>query len=377
MIMVNIGCGSTYHLEWINLDIASNSPHVISYDIRKGLPFEDNSCDVVYSSHLLEHLKQCEAHDLVAEVYRVLRPGGIFRIVVPDLEQIARQYLLSLEHVREQRNEVTEANYDWMMLELYDQTVRTSSGGHMLKYLKRDRIVNKSFVIDRIGQQANDYFENRESSLSLEEALHRLKERIQQKKVCVFGSGQLGAKVVQLLQDEGFQVHSIIDNDKSKWGQKLLEIPITSPDQIPSGSYVVVASSWWREISTQLVEMGLEKEHDFYCMKSTMFQKTTEISDAAVERERKIQEVCKFINELLGEEMVQIFREAVFRSEGEIHQWMYDSFSLGRLLEKHAFKSIKKCSADESLIPNFQKYQLDMVGGQIRKPDSLYMEGIK
>jgi predicted SAM-dependent methyltransferase len=67
-----------------------------------------------------------------------------------------------------------------------------------------------------------------------------------------------------------------------------------------------------------------------------------------------------------------------FREHGEIHQWMYDRVSLKRLLEEAGFKSVKVCGATESAIPNFASYNLDTdENGKVRKPDSLFMEGIK
>jgi len=67
-----------------------------------------------------------------------------------------------------------------------------------------------------------------------------------------------------------------------------------------------------------------------------------------------------------------------FRLGGEVHQWMYDSFSIGRLLEDTGFVQIKKCGADESCIENFNSYLLDIEGdGSTRKPDSLFMEARK
>ena len=56
---------------------------------------------------------------------------------------------------------------------------------------------------------------------------------------------------------------------------------------------------------------------------------------------------------------------------------MYDRFSLERLLIEIGFVDIRCCRADESRIPNFNSYQLDTVNHTVRKPDSLFMEGLK
>jgi predicted SAM-dependent methyltransferase len=61
-------------------------------DVRDPLPFAANSCDAIYASHLLEHLFLDDAQRLLRECFRVLRPGGTLRLVVPDLRAIVREY---------------------------------------------------------------------------------------------------------------------------------------------------------------------------------------------------------------------------------------------------------------------------------------------
>lgn len=65
-----------------------------------------------------------------------------------------------------------------------------------------------------------------------------------------------------------------------------------------------------------------------------------------------------------------------FRQGGEVHQWMYDRYSLKVLLEKVGFVDVKVCQANESRIDGFN--YLDVLpDGRVRKSDSLFMEGIK
>lgn len=61
-------------------------------DITKPLPFADASVAAVFSSHVFEHLFMDEVHRLVAEIHRVLAPGGVCRVVVPDLEKIVAAF---------------------------------------------------------------------------------------------------------------------------------------------------------------------------------------------------------------------------------------------------------------------------------------------
>ena len=102
---LNIGCGSRYLHGWENLDFRPVSPEVKPWDLRRRLPYPDGSVDLVYSSHLLEHLSPEQAAALLKDALRVLKPGGVVRMVVPDLETLARGYLEALREVRGRRSE--------------------------------------------------------------------------------------------------------------------------------------------------------------------------------------------------------------------------------------------------------------------------------
>lgn len=66
---------------------------VVSWDLRRGIPFPDSTFDVVYHSHVLEHIDRDAAGGFLLECRRVLKPAGVLRVVVPDLEELARTYL--------------------------------------------------------------------------------------------------------------------------------------------------------------------------------------------------------------------------------------------------------------------------------------------
>lgn len=59
----------------------------VFWDLRHGIPFDDETADAVFSSHLLEHLMEPEAVRLLSDSARVLIPGGILRIVVPEIQE--------------------------------------------------------------------------------------------------------------------------------------------------------------------------------------------------------------------------------------------------------------------------------------------------
>jgi len=73
-------------------------PGFLFWDIgRKPLPFPDGSASAVFTSHALEHFPRFVARRIAADVRRVLTGGGVFRVVVPDLELLARRYLAGLD----------------------------------------------------------------------------------------------------------------------------------------------------------------------------------------------------------------------------------------------------------------------------------------
>jgi predicted SAM-dependent methyltransferase len=117
---LHLGCGLTTPTGWLNVDgswqvilarrpvlkgvlvklgiLTSSqaaipwSPHVMRLNLTRPLPFESEYFQAVYSSHTLEHLYHEDALHLLKECHRVLKPGGICRAVVPDLESMVDRY---------------------------------------------------------------------------------------------------------------------------------------------------------------------------------------------------------------------------------------------------------------------------------------------
>ena len=273
MKFLNFGCGAAFHPRWVNLDTTPVSPQVIGHDLRRDFPFDQDTFDAAYGSHVLEHLDRREAARLVGACYRVIKPGGLIRLAVPDLETIARLYLASLDDALAGDAE-SEKRYDWIMLELYDQVVRTRSGGEMAAYLKRKLDERQSsFVSSRIGLEGADAAKVSAREFS---AVRRFLRR--------------GCQAAGHLR------------------------------RIAAGALAFLA---------------------------------------------------------MGSEGYAALREGEFRRGGEIHQWMYDRFSMGRLLRDAGFEGVRICRAGESGISDFAEYGLEVVGGRERKPDSLYIEARK
>ena len=90
-LKLHFGCGSNIKEGYINIDL--NNEVDLSLDLRERLPFLTDSCSMIYSEHFLEHLGYPdEAMFFLRECYRILRPGGIFSVGVPDTEWPIRAY---------------------------------------------------------------------------------------------------------------------------------------------------------------------------------------------------------------------------------------------------------------------------------------------
>ena len=171
---INIGCGRIYHHDWINIDLIPPSENVRKVDIRKHLPFQNDKFLFAYSSHTLEHLSKDEGYLLLNEIHRILKSKGILRLAVPDLEKICTEYLSKLKSTL--HNKKFLADYQWICLELYDHMARSQSGGEMVKYLLQKNITNKQYLLKRIGNDANYYF-NSQYNVETETHIQFLKKQ--------------------------------------------------------------------------------------------------------------------------------------------------------------------------------------------------------
>ena len=115
-LYVQYGCGLCAPIEWLNFDasptlriqkiplIVSILPRNVTFpanvkygNIITGLPVSPGSCDGVYCSHTLEHLSLHDFRKALKNTYEMLKPDGIFRCIVPDLEYSTRKYISALD----------------------------------------------------------------------------------------------------------------------------------------------------------------------------------------------------------------------------------------------------------------------------------------
>lgn len=152
-MLVNIGCGAVAHPSWLNLDMAPQHPLAVVCDLRSGLPLASASSNATYSSHVIEHLSPSESSPFIKEQFRVLKPGGVLRVVVPDLEAICHLYLRHLAALR-QGDRQSDFPYRFTLLELFDQVARDRTGGDLLACYKAAAPNEAAYIIERHGDEA-------------------------------------------------------------------------------------------------------------------------------------------------------------------------------------------------------------------------------
>ncbi|MFA6958635.1 MAG: methyltransferase domain-containing protein [Thermoanaerobaculia bacterium] len=121
-MQINVGCGQTPTTGWRNFDNSfslrlARWPRIFALAVRLRLldpnqrsfvafarsadiewadalhlPLGPETVDALYTSHMLEHLDRSEAREFIAEAIRVLRPGGMIRVAVPDLNRLLASY---------------------------------------------------------------------------------------------------------------------------------------------------------------------------------------------------------------------------------------------------------------------------------------------
>ena len=88
---VQVGSGLVQREGWLNTDIGHRARYWL--DIGRPLPFPTGSVSYLFSEHVVEHVAPDVVTSFLHEAYRVLAPGGVLRILTPDAEATAREYV--------------------------------------------------------------------------------------------------------------------------------------------------------------------------------------------------------------------------------------------------------------------------------------------
>ena len=198
--MLNIGCGTRMHPGWNNLDfspytllaqhpslakalraggvlsseraarLAGVAPDVIRHDLRRGIPFASGTFDVVYHSHFLEHVDREAVPSVIGENIRVLKPGGVVRVVVPDLRAIVGRYTDALAAL-DAGDAAAREQHEGATHELFDQMVRrrsTGSGEQRAPVAAVERVIRGSAA--RTGENHRWMYDSHSLGWALEAA---------------------------------------------------------------------------------------------------------------------------------------------------------------------------------------------------------------
>lgn len=101
---LHLGCGNRRAVGWLNVDIRFTRCVDVVDDIRRLARFPAGWADEIYACHVLEHFDFAETDAVLRRWTRVLRPGGVLRISVPDLDRITAIYQANLQHFRKPGN---------------------------------------------------------------------------------------------------------------------------------------------------------------------------------------------------------------------------------------------------------------------------------
>ncbi len=275
--LLNFGCGTVFHSNWTNYDAKPASHLVHRWDVSRGIPLGDGVADVCYCSHFLEHLTPDIANAFLVETLRVLRPGGVARFVVPDLEYNARLYLSSLEELASLTDREAWHRFKWATLNLFEQMVRDRPGGEMSRFWREANESTLRFIVNSTAGQ---------------EAL-----------------GQRGHYGREKLPGAGIR--------------RAMQL-LLSPKRLFTSGFAKL------RLTTTSALLGISRP------------------------------------------------QASVMVSGELHKYAYDRLSLGDLLQRIGFVDIRVVEPQSSRIEKWEVYSLDVDReGRVRKPNSLFMEGVK
>ena len=116
IIRLNLGGGSNSHPDplytnYIAVDANARTEFSISHDLNQPIPLPDGSVDRILSEHFLEHVSQSTIAHVLRECHRLLKPGSVARLAVPDYEHPRQRECLALGHDPKRRNHVTLTTY--------------------------------------------------------------------------------------------------------------------------------------------------------------------------------------------------------------------------------------------------------------------------
>ena len=88
---LHLGCANRYLKGWTNLDVKPGVADITD-DARSLMSIRDNSCEIIYAAHLLEHFGRKEVAHVFKVWFKKLKPNGILRLSTPDFAKVIYMY---------------------------------------------------------------------------------------------------------------------------------------------------------------------------------------------------------------------------------------------------------------------------------------------
>ena len=155
-VKLNLGCGRNIMSGWINADLKATSPRVFIMDASRPFPFPDNSFDYVFSEHMFEHLDLAGQQSMMRECHRILRPGGVLRLAMPNFD-----FLIGLVNnpEKEINRKYLEWSYDtFISRNMSFEVSRTEYPIYVVNNFMRDwghRFIHNKLSIMQMGKSFN------------------------------------------------------------------------------------------------------------------------------------------------------------------------------------------------------------------------------
>ena len=93
MTKIHLGCGHHKLKGWVNIDLDRTCKPDVIADLGQDLPIKSQSVDYIHSEDFVDQLALEKAYRFFRECHRVLKKGGVMRILTPDLRQLAKRYV--------------------------------------------------------------------------------------------------------------------------------------------------------------------------------------------------------------------------------------------------------------------------------------------
>jgi predicted SAM-dependent methyltransferase len=92
MLNLNLGSGTNRKQDYVSVDLYTPEAD-LGLDLTRPLPFDSESVDNIYASHVIEHFSRAEWDDIKHEWVRVLKPGGTIEIRCPEISKVCKKFL--------------------------------------------------------------------------------------------------------------------------------------------------------------------------------------------------------------------------------------------------------------------------------------------